>query len=335
MKNKSTKINEKDLHYALKIYLSDPSKIYNLTDGRNFQILSMGRINVYEGPDFLDIALLIGGKVVIGNAEFHFNSSDWNNHQHQKDERYNSVILHIVCNDDTKIEANFGTLVIDKNILFELREKYKQKNEAIVDVLSTEELQNYALIRLLRFTSNAQKIVNTNNLQDSIKILTQMFFSRYLEKRNRHFYDIQKVDKIIKSIASSGMMNFVNKILTNEEFSIADEMVKLMKRRIADEGTAMRREIILNVVLPLALTQADEAKRINLFVWYWSTRSAHQYGILKRRFPNIPQNFIWQQQGMLEYLREIEHRNLNISEAINSYGIGGVLSFLKWGNISE
>lgn len=335
MKNKSTKISEKDLHYALKIYLSDPSKIYQLTDGRNFQILSMGRMNVHEGPDFLDIALLINGKVVIGNAEFHFNSSDWNNHQHQNDERYNSVILHIVCNDDAQIDASFGTLIIDKNILLELSEKYSQQNETFVDVLSTEELQNYALIRLLRFTYNAQKIVNSNNLRDSIKILTQMFLNRYLEKRHRRIYDKDKIEKIINSIAASGMVDFVDNIKNNEQISIADEMIKLMKIKIADEGLAMRREIILNVVLPLALTQADEAKRINLFVWYWSTRSAHSYGILRRKFPNIPQNFIWQQQGMLEFLREIEHRNLNISEAINSYGIGSVLSFLKWGNINE
>lgn len=335
MKNKTTKISEKDLQYAVKIYLSDPSKIHRLTDGRNFQILSMGRINPHEGPDFLDVALLINGKVVIGNAEFHFNSSDWNNHKHQLDERYHSVILHIVCNEDAKIDAPFGTLVINCDILNELSEKYRQKNETVIDILSTEELQNYALIRLLRFTSNAQKIVNSNNLQDSIKTLTQMFLVRYLQKRNRRRLDIEKIEKIVNSIAESPMLEFVYKIKNNEQTSIADEMVKLSKVKIAEEGIAMRREIILNVVLPLALTQADEAKRIGLFVWYWSTRSAHSYGVLKRKFPNIPQNFIWQQQGMLEYLREIEYRSLNISDAINSYGIGGVLSFLKWGNINE
>lgn len=335
MKSISTKISEKDLQHSVKIYLSDPGKIHTLVDGRTFQILSMGRMNVHEGPDFLDIAILINGKVVIGNAEFHLKSSNWNQHQHSDDDRYRSVILHIVCDDDVVLKENFGTLVVNKERLFEVFEQYNQNKDTTIDILSTEELQNYALIRLLRFTSNAQKIVNSNSLNESLKILTQMFLTRYLEKRNRHIYDTEKTKNLIELIANSPVLYFIEKIGSNEQLSIADEMVKLIKEKIAEEGIAMRREIILNVVLPLALTQADEARRINLFVWYWTTRSAHSYGLLKRRFPNIPQNFIWQQQGMLEYLREIEHRNLNISEAINSYSIGGVLSFLKWGNLNE
>lgn len=335
MKSYSTKIKEKDLQYAVKIYLSDPGKIHTLLDSRTFQILSMGRINVHEGPDFLDIALLLNGKVIIGNAEFHIKSSDWDQHQHSNDERYKYVILHIVCENDKELSENFGTLVLDKDLLLKIKEQSAQKQESVVDILSTEELQNYSLIRLLRLTSNAQKVVNKNSLSESIKILTQMFLSRYLEKRNRHIYDIERAEKLIKSINQSIFLDFIEKIAANQQFSVADEMVKLMKVKIAEEGIAMRREIILNVVLPLALTQADEANRIQLFVWYWTTRSAHSYGLLKRKFPNIPQNFIWQQQGMLEYIREIEHRNLNISESIDSYSIGGVLSFLKWGNINE
>lgn len=335
MKSISTKIKEKDLQYALKTHLSNPGLIHTLTDGRTFQILSMGRMNVHEGPDFLDIAILIQGKVIIGNAEFHIKSSNWIEHQHSHDDRYRSVILHIVCENDVELADNFGTFIIDKEILLRLREQTNQQPNYKVDILSTEELQNYSLIRLLRFTSNAQKIVNAHNLNDSIKILTQMFLSRYLEKRNRHIYNIEKTEKIIETINQSILLDFIDKIASNERFSIADEMVKLMKIKIAEEGIAMRREIILNVVLPLALTQADETNRIGLFVWYWTTRSAHSYGLLNRKFPNIPQNFIWQQQGMLEYLREIEHRNLNISEAIDSYSIGGVLRFLKWGNINE
>lgn len=335
MKSISTKISEKDLQHSIKICLSDPGKIHTLVDGRSFQILSMGRMNIHEGPDFLDIAILINGKVIIGNAEFHLKSSNWRLHQHSHDERYKSVILHIVCENDEILRENFGTLVVSKEKLIEVFYQHNQNKDKTIDILSTEELQNYALIRLLRFTSNAQKIVNSNTLDESLKILTQIFLSRYLEKRNRHIYDIEKTEKLIEMIAKSPMLDFIEKIGSNEQLQIADEMVKLMKIKIAKEGLSMRREIILNVVLPIALTQADEAKRINLFVWYWTTRSAHSYGLLKRRFPNIPQNFIWQQQGMLEYLREIEHRNLNISEAINSYSIGGVLSFLKWGNLNE
>lgn len=335
MTNISTKIKEKDLQYAVKIYLSDPGKVHKLEDGRSFQILSMGVMNVHEGPDFLDIAVLINGKVVIGNAEFHLKSSYWNQHNHSLDNRYNSVILHIVCENDENIAEKFGTLVVEKEKIVSLSKQLKQKDDSVIDILSTEELQNYALIRLLRFTSNAKQIVNTNNLSESIKIMTQMFLNRYFERTRRRIQNKKRVENISELISTSIMLDFIKKINSKEQFSIVDEMVKLMKVKIGAEGVAMRRELILNVVLPIALSLANEEKRISLFVWYWTTRSAHSYGLLNRKFPNIPQNFIWQQQGMLEYLREIEHRHLNISDAINSYRIGGVLSFLKWGNLNE
>lgn len=335
MNTSSTKIKEKHLQIALKNYLSDPSRIYELTDGRTFQILSMGRLNVHEGPDYLDMAILINGKVVIGNAEFHSKSSEWLHHNHHNDNRYRSVILHIVFDNDIELNEKFGTLVVDQSVIRKFIENSNNNSNQPVDMLSTEELQNYALIRLLRFTSEAQKIVNKTDLPTTLQLMARNFLNRYLEKRNRHIYDVEKIEQIISKLPQSPFMNLIEKMTTNQNFSIADEMVKLSKTKIADEGTAMRREIILNVVLPVALTQANEEKRIGLLVWYWTTRSAHKYGLLTRKFPDLPQNFIWQQQGMLEYLREIEHRNLNISEAINFYSIGGVLSFLKWGNLSD
>jgi hypothetical protein len=104
-----------------------------------------------------------------------------------------------------------------------------------------------------------------------------------------------------------------------------------MRERIAEEGAGLRREIILNVILPAALTQADEEARINLFVWYWSVQSLNKYGVLTRKFPELPQNYLWQQQGMLEYMREIETGSATISDALAFYGIGKLLSFFQWG----
>ena len=62
--------NELKAQLILKEYLSEPSNIYNTLSGRRLQILSPGRINKFEGPDFLDMAVLINGDVIIGNSEF-------------------------------------------------------------------------------------------------------------------------------------------------------------------------------------------------------------------------------------------------------------------------
>ena len=115
--------------------------------------------------------------------------------------------------------------------------------------------------------------------------------------------------------------------------SIPDLILNLIKHKIDEEGPHLRRELILNCVLPLALALANEENRINLFVWYWSTPTLNKYGILNRRFPNNPQNFLWQQQGMLEYLKEHGSKRNIVAESFREFGFLDVLSFYKNGRL--
>jgi len=108
---------------------------------------------------------------------------------------------------------------------------------------------------------------------------------------------------------------------------IPDKMMQLLKEKISDEGAALRREIILNCILPLSLAIADDKARINLFLWFWSASALNIYGVLKRKFPNVPQNFLWQQQGMLEYMKEYGTKKNVEKEAFSGYGFGELLSF--------
>ncbi len=62
-------------------------------------MLSVGRHNHSDGPDFLDARITIDGKLSIGDIEIHFRASDWYAHKHQLDERYNNCILHVVFQD--------------------------------------------------------------------------------------------------------------------------------------------------------------------------------------------------------------------------------------------
>ena len=43
------------------------------------------------------------------------------------------------------------------------------------------------------------------------------------------------------------------------------------------------------------------------------------YGILKRKFPEFEQKFLWQQQGMLEYLKEYGRKPRSVGEAKLQY----------------
>jgi Protein of unknown function (DUF2851) len=65
-------------------------------DGRHLVVLEPGVLNRNSGPDFRDGLIALDGKVFRGDIEFHRTPADWKAHSHHNDEKYNSVILHVV-----------------------------------------------------------------------------------------------------------------------------------------------------------------------------------------------------------------------------------------------
>ncbi len=81
------------------------------TVGEALQILAVGQRNTHAGPDFLNGRVLIEGIEWIGNIEMHLRSSDWHRHTHTYDRAYDSVILHVVWENDETIQRPDGTSV--------------------------------------------------------------------------------------------------------------------------------------------------------------------------------------------------------------------------------
>jgi hypothetical protein len=73
--------------------------------GEPLQIIFPGQFNTNQGPDFSDAKIKIGTTTWAGTIELHINTSDWQKHNHQQDNNYNNVILHVVWEDDTKANA--------------------------------------------------------------------------------------------------------------------------------------------------------------------------------------------------------------------------------------
>ena len=81
------------------------------TVGEALQILSVGQRNTNAGPDFLNGRVLIEGIEWVGNVEMHLRSSDWHRHTHTFDRAYDSVVLHVVWENDLIIQRPDGTSV--------------------------------------------------------------------------------------------------------------------------------------------------------------------------------------------------------------------------------
>ena len=107
-------------------------------DGLRLEVLSPGRWNSEGGPDFKSGEILLEGKgLVKGNIEVHVYASDWTKHQHDKQESYNTVCLHVIMWNDSKecfIKNSSGNaipqLTLSKYLNAEL--------DDIVDIIAVE-----------------------------------------------------------------------------------------------------------------------------------------------------------------------------------------------------
>jgi hypothetical protein len=78
-------------------------------DGQVLQILQVGFHNQGEGPDFRDASVVLDGVTFHGHVEVHRLASEWKQHAHGGDPAYNSVILHVVWENDGEVFRNDGT----------------------------------------------------------------------------------------------------------------------------------------------------------------------------------------------------------------------------------
>lgn len=63
--------------------------------GQPLEIIETGKRNTDSGPDFFNARIRIDGTIWVGNVEIHRLASDWVRHNHNTDEAYNNVILHV------------------------------------------------------------------------------------------------------------------------------------------------------------------------------------------------------------------------------------------------
>lgn len=86
---------EKLLHYAWK-HKMFPLRPLVTTDGQAVEVIDPGLYNNDAGPDFFNAKVRIGGTLWVGNVEIHDKAAGWYAHGHDKDGRYDSVVLHVV-----------------------------------------------------------------------------------------------------------------------------------------------------------------------------------------------------------------------------------------------
>jgi len=103
-------MNEDFLHFLWKnrLFVTPLVEYYS---GETIEVINPGQHNHDQGPDFFNARIKIGQTIWAGNVEIHLRASDWTRHKHQDDEAYNSVILHVVGENDAQITNQSGTVI--------------------------------------------------------------------------------------------------------------------------------------------------------------------------------------------------------------------------------
>lgn len=98
------------LHFIWQYRLYGNQPLFT-TIGEEIKVLQVGNSNQHAGPDFSNAKLIIAKTTWAGNVEIHIKASDWILHQHQNDNGYENVILHVVYDADEEIYRQDGTLI--------------------------------------------------------------------------------------------------------------------------------------------------------------------------------------------------------------------------------
>ena len=145
-------MKEEFLYYVWK-YKLFTTKALKSTRGLPIEIETFGQQNFNAGPDFLNAKVSIDHQLWAGNVEMHLKSSDWYVHQHEKDDNYNAVVLHVVWEHDTEVFTTTNeplpTLelktLVDSNLLNDYKQLLYSKQSFIPCENNINEVDDFVL----------------------------------------------------------------------------------------------------------------------------------------------------------------------------------------------
>ena len=122
-------MNEMLLHYFWKRKIFSDIHLQTI-DGREISLMYVGTPHQDAGPDFKQAVIRIGDITWVGDVEIHVRSSDWLRHGHQNDPKYQSIILHVVYQNDVDLNLSVPTLELKDYISNDLIREYEQMSRS-------------------------------------------------------------------------------------------------------------------------------------------------------------------------------------------------------------
>ncbi len=311
--------------------LDNPGRMFTSTKGDEIEVLACGEWNLDAGPDFREAAFVCRGSIECGDVEVHMRTSDWRRHGHHRDERYRDVLVHAVLENDLTEEFGRFTVVLPARELYAIwradlrrRQQTRETSDDILDSLQV--LQEYAARRLERKMAYARELLHLFDVPTALLRMLGLYLDSLSRKKRRPAaVDLPMEDKWRTAIRQSVICRMLQMLLEERlRENLGDCLDRLAQTQIVNEGNMMRWEIIINVVFPMAMYLANQEQRRQALDWYWAQKSVQTYGRLRRVFGRLPQDTVWQQQGMLEYFHEIRSGRQRVCDLMFQYNANAV-----------
>ncbi|PID71374.1 MAG: hypothetical protein CR985_00040 [Flavobacteriales bacterium] len=251
-------MQEQFLHYIWNLKLCNTQQLATVN---NEQIIvkSAGEHNTTKsGPDFFNAKIAIGGQLWAGNVEIHVKSSDWYLHNHQMDENYDAVILHVVWEYDAQIFRSDNTAIptlclkdyVPESLIKNYQElmyndRYIYCEKSILDVdnfLLNNWLEKLYIQRLAEKATLAEELLKTHN-NDYEAVLFLLLAKNFGLNVNGQafFYMLRDVDfSIIRKLRNQsvqleallfGRANLLNDVLENNYYNQLQEEYKFIQKK--------------------------------------------------------------------------------------------------------
>ena len=239
-------MREEFLYYIWENRLLDNA--LQTTEGEAVDIVATGYRNTDSGPDFLEARIQIGDKLWAGHVEIHVKASDWNRHGHQTDKAYQNVILHVVYENDTKVN-DIPTLELkghfDETLFANYQKFISSKNWIPCEKSITQVpmftrlswLDRMAVERLESKSETVTKILNANQFdwEDALyKLLMRYFGLKVNNEAFEYLSNILPFKTLLKhadNLLQLEAMLFGGAGLLEDDFT--EEYPLLLKREFA------------------------------------------------------------------------------------------------------
>ncbi len=261
-------------------------KALKTTQNHSITIRNFGQLNLGQGPDFSGAEIEINEVLHSGAIEIHVNSKEWFEHKHETDEKYQSVVLHVVWENSVDVFDLSGRIlpVIELKQFF--TEKDLQKSQQILalngefpcqmfhsTVLISEKYQQLVFAQSKRWDRKVMDVLLLHHefRGDWQKVILVQVAKYWMDSQNRNSMLILVKDSIISRLQKLNDHEMLAYWLGQSQLNLEHLFQMDQKNEICSKFLFLKKKFEIN---PIDFKWYFGKVRPNAFpdirLWQWS-----------------------------------------------------------------